>query len=139
LLCRVYKHTNDEKFLRPALRVARYSVTKQHPDGSWLYGEAPSQSWIDNFHTGYNLCALQAMSRYAVTAEFDAALRRGFEFYRSHFFREDGSVSYFHDSTYPIDIHCVAQSLLTLLAQGNGLLNLPLARSVLRWALDCLG
>jgi hypothetical protein len=135
LLCRVYRCTNDEKFLLPALRVARYSVTKQHPDGSWHYGEAASQRWIDNFHTGYNLCALQAISRYAATTEFDAALRRGFEFYRSHFFREDGSVSYFHDRNYPIDIHCVAQSILTLLTlKEMDPSNLPLAHSVLRWA-----
>jgi hypothetical protein len=139
LLCRAYRHTSDEKFLRPALRVARYSATKQHPDGSWHYGEASSQRWIDNFHTGYNLCALQAISRYAATTEFDGVLRRGFEFYRSHFFREDGSVSYFHDRTYPIDVHCVAQSVITLLAlkeMDPG--NLPLAQSVLRWALTHL-
>jgi hypothetical protein len=139
LLCRVYKHTNDEKFLRPALRVARNSVSKQHPNGSWHYGEAPSQRWIDNFHTGYNLCALQTISRYAATTEFDEALRRGFDFYRSHFFREDGSVRYFHDRTYPIDVHCVAQSILTLLTLkelDSG--NFPLAHSVLQWALTHL-
>jgi hypothetical protein len=139
LLYRVYRRTNDEKFLLPALRVARYSVTKQHRDGSWHYGEEASQRWIDNFHTGYNLCALQAISRYAATTEFDAVLRRGFEFYRSHFFREDGSVRYFHDRDHPIDIHCVAQSILTLLTlkeMDPG--NLPLAHSVLRWALTHL-
>lgn len=136
LLCRAYRHTSDEKFLLPALRVARYSATKQNSDGSWHYGEATSQRWIDNFHTGYNLCALQAISRYAATTEFDAVLRRGFEFYRSHFFQEDGSVSYFHDRSYPTDIHCVAQSILTLLTlkeMDRG--NLPLAHSVLQWAL----
>src|SRR2546426_1880502 len=37
LLCRVYKHTGDKRFLDPALRVARYSVAKQHEDGSWAY------------------------------------------------------------------------------------------------------
>ena len=136
LLCRVYKHTSDEKFLLPALRVARYSATQQNSDGSWHYGKAGSQQWVDNFHTGYNLCALQAISRNAATTEFDAALRRGFEFYRSHFFQEDGSVGYFHDRSYPIDIHCVAQSVLTLLTlreMDSG--NLALAHSVLRWAL----
>ncbi|HYA78799.1 MAG TPA: hypothetical protein VED65_00555, partial [Candidatus Bathyarchaeia archaeon] len=91
LLCRAYKYTGDEKFLGPALRAARYSAGKQHSDGSWPYGESPTQRWVDNFHTGYNLCALQAISRDAATAEFDAVLRSGFEFYRSHFFGEDGS------------------------------------------------
>jgi len=136
LLFRVYKHTGEEKFLGPALRVTRYSVSKQRADGSWDYGEAPSQHWIDNFHTGYNLCALQAICHYAETTEFESCIRRGFEFYRAHFFREDGAVRYFQDRTYPIDIHCVAQSIITLLALKDvDPDNIALARSVFRWAM----
>ncbi len=137
LLCRVYKHTGEEKFLAPALRVARFSAAKQNADGSWNYGEASSQRWIDNFHTGYNLCALRSIGHYAETTEFDSCLRRGFTFYRAHFFREDGAVRYFHDRTYPVDIHCVAQSIITLLALKD--LNpdsVPLARAVFRWAMN---
>jgi hypothetical protein len=139
LLCRVYSYTNEEKFLRRGLEVARHSATKQHADGSWFYGEAPAQRWIDNFHTGYNLCALWEIGQYAVTTEFDQVLQRGFKFYRSHFFLEDGSVRYFHDRIYPVDVHCVAQSIITLVRlmhlDGG---NLALAQSVLRWALTHL-
>ncbi|MGO9118018.1 MAG: hypothetical protein ACLQPD_10450 [Desulfomonilaceae bacterium] len=137
LLCRVYKHSGERKFLDPALRAARYSAEKQQADGSWNYGEAPTQRWIDNFHTGYNLCALQSISRYAETTEFDPCLQRGFQFYRTHFFRKDGAVRYFHNRTYPIDAHCVAQSIITLLTFRDldpG--NLPLARSVFQWAMN---
>jgi hypothetical protein len=38
LLCRIYKHSGDKKFLAPALKVTRYSSAKQHDDGSWDYG-----------------------------------------------------------------------------------------------------
>ena len=137
LLCRVHKHTGEQKFLGPALRVARYSAAKQHADGSWAYGEAPSQQWIDNFHTGYNLCALQSIGRDAETDEFESCLRRGLEFYRAHFFREDGAPRYFHNRTYPVDIHCVAQSIITLLALRDlEPANVPLARSVFQWAMN---
>jgi len=85
-------------------------------DGSWNYGEAASQQWIDNFHTGYNLCALQSIDRYSETSEFESNIQRGLKFYRTHFFREDGAPRYYHNRTYPIDIHCVAQSIITLLA-----------------------
>ena len=135
LLGRAYGRTSDKKFLLPALQVARCSAAKQQADGSWYYGEAASQCWIDNFHTGYNLCALRGLSSHAATTEFDAVIRRGFEFYRRHFFGADGSVRYFHDRTYPIDIHSVAQSIITLLTfkdVDSG--NLPLAHSVLQWA-----
>jgi hypothetical protein len=137
LMCRVHKLTGEGKFLAPALKSARFSASRQHADGGWDYGEAPSQRWIDNFHTGYNLCALQAISEYAETVEFDPYIRRGFEFYRSHFFREDGAVRYFHNRTYPIDIHSVAQAIITLLSFKDldpG--NVPLAHSLFRWAMD---
>jgi hypothetical protein len=136
LLGRAYSRTSDKKFLLPALQVARCSAAKQQADGSWYYGEAASQRWIDNFHTGYNLCALRDLSAHAATAEFDAVIQHGFEFYRRHFFLADGSVRYFHDRTYPIDIHSVAQSIITLLMFKNvDPANLALAHSVLQWAM----
>jgi hypothetical protein len=139
LLCRVYKHTGEEKFIAPALRVARYSAVKQREDGSWWYAEGPSQRWIDNFHTGYNLCALRSIGQDSNTSEFDSSIRKGFDFYRGHFFREDGAVRYFHDRTYPIDIHCVAQSIITLVElQDLDSGNIPLAHSVLQWAMNRL-
>lgn len=138
LLCRVFANSHDQRLLDCAMHVARYSANKQRPDGSWRYGEAASQQWIDNFHTGYNLCALQEIARYTPTTEFDGVLQRGYEFYRHHFFREDGSVRYFHDRDYPIDIHCVAQSIITLVKFRHKRENLPLAYSVLQWALTHL-
>jgi hypothetical protein len=139
LLARVYKHTNEERLLGPAINVARYSASQQRADGSWFYGEAKSQNWIDNFHTGYNLCALRSLSNSVGTVEFDSCIRRGFEFYRSHFFRADGAARYFHDRTYPIDIHCVAQSILTLLTfKDIEPSSQELAYSVAGWAMEHL-
>ena len=136
LLARAYSHTSDKKFLLPALQVARCSAAKQKADGSWYYGEAASQRWIDNFHTGYNLRALRDLSSHAATTEFADVIRRGFEFYRRHFFVADGSVRYFHDRTYPIDIHSVAQSIITLLTFKDAEPgSLPLAHGVLHWAM----
>jgi hypothetical protein len=136
LLCRVSQLTGQKMFLEPALDSARYSVSKQHDDGSWDYGESAAQRWIDNFHTGFNLVALRRISEYAGTTEFVSAIQRGLEFYKGHFFREDGAPRYFHNATYPIDIHGVAQSIITLIELGdlaNG--NILLANSVLNWGL----
>lgn len=137
LLCRVCLHTGKKKFLAPALKAAAYSASRQNDDGSWFYGEEPSQQWIDNFHTGYNLCALRAISRYAGTIEFNSCINKGFKFYRDHFFRDDGAPRYFHDQTYPIDIHCVAQGVLTLLAfRDIDPESVFAARLLLEWAID---
>lgn len=136
LLCRVHRLSGEQKFLEPALRLARYSTGKQHRNGSWNYGESVSQRWADNFHTGYNLCALRLLGKYAETKEFEFHIRRGFEFYRKHFFREDGAPRYFHDRTYPIDIHCVAQSIITLLTLKDlDENNVSQAYKVFSWAI----
>ncbi len=135
LMCRIFKHTGQERFLAPALDVARYTVTQQHADGGWDYGEGSSQKWIDNFHTGFNLSALRSIGRTLETLEFEEPVSRGFHFYRSHFFRTDGAVGYYHDRFYPIDTHCVAQSVITLLdLKDLDPENVQLARSVLDWA-----
>jgi hypothetical protein len=136
LFCRVYALTGEAKFLNPALRAARYSAGRQQDDGAWAYGEAATQRWVDNFHTGYNLCALQDIGRRLRTDEFEPHISRGFAFYRSRFFREDGAPRYFHNNTFPIDIHCVAQSIITLTAFKEHDPNaLSLAESVLQWAM----
>jgi hypothetical protein len=137
LLCRVSATTGEKQFIEPALRVARFSAARQREDGSWVYGETANQGWIDNFHTGYNLCALRSMGQYTRTPEFEPHVRRGFKFYRNHFFRQDGAPRYFHNKTYPLDIHCVAQSIITLLALRDlDQDNLTLAQSVFAWAMS---
>jgi hypothetical protein len=135
LFCRIYKYTGQQRFLGPALDVTRYTVARQRADGSWLYGEAPTQNWVDNFHTGFNLSALHTIGATLATGEFDESLARGLQFYRSHFFRPGGAVRYFHDRDYPVDAHCVAQSIISLLDLKNlDPANVTLALSVFNWA-----
>jgi len=139
LLCRVYQLSGDKKFLNPALKVSRYSATKQHDDGSWPYGEHPTQRWVDNFHTGYNLCALQTVCRCAKTSEFESHIHSGIKFYIKNFFRDDGAPKYFHNRTYPLDIHSVAQTIITLLTFKDLDDNTAsLSHTVFAWAMNNL-
>lgn len=137
LFHRIYRQSGDRKFLEPALKVAKYSASKQHEDGSWDYGELANQRWVDNFHTGYNLCALRSLGQCADTSEFEPHINRGFKFYLKHFFREDGAPKYFHDRVYPIDIHSVAQSIITLVSLKDlDESSVELADSVYQWAMN---
>lgn len=137
LLCRLYMHTRQQQFVDVGLKVARYSASQQRPDGSWLYGERATAAWIDNFHTGFNLSALKGIGQWIGTAEFDANIGRGLDFYRANFFLDDGSVRYYHNRTYPIDSHCIAQSIITLVDLCElRAENLSLAHSVCRWAMN---
>jgi hypothetical protein len=136
LLSRVSRLTGDQPLRQVALNVARYSASRQRADGSWAYGEAATQQWIDNFHTGYNLCALRSVGRHLDTDEFEASIRSGLEFYLSHFFDDDGAPRYYHNRTHPIDIHSVAQSIITLLSFRDARADAPpLARKVFEWAM----
>jgi hypothetical protein len=139
LFCRISATTGEKKFLEPALRAARFSASKQRDDGSWFYGEMPNQNWIDNFHTGYNLCALRSIAQYSGESEFKSNIRGGFEFYRNHFFREDGAPRYFYNRTYPLDVHSAAQSILVLLAfRDLDQENAMLAHAVFGWTMSHL-
>lgn len=136
-LCRIHRFNGKNRYLAAAFDVARFSVSKQNSDGSWFYGESERTRWIDNFHTGYNLVGLHEISKLGQTSEFNLHLIKGLEYYINNFFRDDGVPRYYHDRTYPIDIHCAAQSVITLLACRE--LNrscYPLAQRVLWWAIE---
>ena len=134
-LARLYRHTDDDNLLQYAISAARFTVNRQASDGSWPYGEGSSQRWIDNFHTGFNLGALMRIGEITGREEFKRSVGRGFEFYRKHFFQDDSIARYYHDRSYPIDIHAIAQSIITLVElralRDDGL---QLARAVFQWA-----
>ncbi|HRD02756.1 MAG TPA: hypothetical protein PLP57_08975 [Candidatus Saccharicenans sp.] len=137
LLSRISKVTREKNYLEAALTVAGYAASCQNKDGSWYYGERAESRWIDNFHTGYNLIALRDLKKYAETDEFDQTIKKGFSFYIKNFFRQDGAPKYYHDRVYPIDSHCLAQSIITLEAFRE--LNKDarqLSLSVLKWGLE---
>jgi hypothetical protein len=116
LLAKVAASTGDCGLAELALAAARYTAGRIRADGSWLYGETRGDWWIDNFHTGFVLVALQRVSVALNSAELEAALQQGYAYWKAHFFTPDGAPKYYADRTYPIDVHSAAQALLTLLA-----------------------
>ena len=136
-LARLYTHNQSQEFLGQALASARFSAQLQREDGSWPYGEGAKQQWIDSFHTGYNLDALKTVKTSAGTNEFDAVIGRGFKFYREHFFTEEGVAKYFHNKIYPIDVHSIAQALITLTKfRKDDPGGMELAWKVCHWGLE---
>jgi hypothetical protein len=113
LLAQVHTSTGEPHLARTALAAARYTVRRQLASGAWLYGEGPTDGWVDNFHTGFVLVALSRLAACLNTGEFDEAVERGYAFWKDHMFLPDGIPKYYPGSTYPIDIHCVAQAILT--------------------------
>ncbi len=136
LLALCYKHTGRSEYLDAARKSVEACCDAQRSDGSWPYGMLPVQSWIDSFHTGYNLEALACYRDNTGDESFDGELERGLTFYLGHFFEQDGTPKYYHDKTYPIDIHCPGQLPVTLARIGRLGEHADLAERVLCWAID---
>lgn len=69
----------------------------------------PVQSWVDSFHTGYNLDALIAYQELTGDNKYRKYIEKGFEYYIQNFFEANGMPKYYDNRTYPIDIHCPGQ------------------------------
>lgn len=137
LLARIYSFTREENLLKFGTKAVKFSVKYQNKDGSWYYGNLVSQRWIDNFHTGFNLVALKEYIDFSESRYFCNALEEGFRYYKENFFLKDGTPKYYHDKIYPIDIHSVAQSIVTFvklkdLSGGN----INQALKIAQWGIE---
>lgn len=114
LLARVYSVTKEPPLRGYSDKAVKFTIKRQNEDGSWYYGEAPNQRWIDLFHTGYVLAALEDYMKFTGSRDYEDNLTKGFDFFIDHFFCESGIPKYYHDRVYPIDVHCSALGIITL-------------------------
>ena len=114
LLSLVFKYTGNSEYIIAAKSSIKAVCESQNKDGSWVYGLLPVQSWIDSFHTGFNLEAIKTYADISNDSEFDKNIERGLDFYMKNFFTEKGIPKYYNNEIYPIDIHCPGQLFVTL-------------------------
>ena len=105
----------DDQLQEVAVETARTSVAAQSEQGAWVYGERSHHQFIDGFHTGYNLEALDTLRNALQLDEFDGAITRGLNYYQTTFFSEEGTANYYHNNPYPLDMHSAVQGVITLL------------------------
>jgi hypothetical protein len=142
-------------------RAMRYVVRRQRADGSWAYGADGYQTWADNLHSAFVLTSLSRIIQGAnlsgiprdLTAEtqrtqrlgrafaegVQAALRRGYEFWRERFFLANGWPKYYADRLYPADAHAAGASMVAL-AELSWLdaKAIGLAETIAHWAIENL-
>lgn len=114
LLSFCYKYTGNEEYCELAEQSIKACCSGQKPNGAWVYGMLPVQSWVDSFHTGYNLDALIAYQELTGDNKYRKYIEKGFEYYIQNFFEANVMPKYYDNRTYPIDIHCPGQLLVTL-------------------------
>lgn len=135
LLSYCYYYTQKEEYKQYAKQSALACCNAQNEEGSWVYGMLPVQSWIDSFHTGYNLDALMSYQKLTGDDSFNSNIELGFDFYINNFFENSGLPKYYHNKVYPIDIHCPGQLFVTLSSLDKFKQNELLAKQVLNWTI----
>lgn len=136
LLAIGYSYSDNHEWLKLSVNATRTIVNKQALDGSWIYGEDKVQGWIDSFHTGFNLECIQKVMDYTGTDDFQLSFDKGLKFYLDNFFLNDGTPKYYHNKTYPIDIHSPAQLIATLSTSDLMDEHEELANKVLNWTIS---
>jgi hypothetical protein len=59
--------------------------------------------------------ALKQIATSLSTDEFDGVIAQGYRFWKERMFLPDGTPKYYPDRVYPIDVHSIAQAVLTFL------------------------
>ncbi len=113
-----------------------YTLKYQNGDGSWYYAQKKMQNWIDNFHTGFVLDSLLDYYNYYPSKELKEKILKGFKFYKDNFFEDDKVPKYYHNKTYPIDIHSISQSIITLVKFSQFENNHKLLKNIFNYMLE---
>lgn len=136
MLARTGKTTRNEELTQKAKLAASYVISRQAGEGSWLYGEDPIHRWIDNYHTGFVLEALEDYLSYTGDETVVPTIQKGAEFYRHRLFLDDGMPKFSPGSLYPIDGHCLAQGILTFCRLRDRHPDfLPFAKKIALWGI----
>lgn len=136
LLCRVYEHTNESFLIEESEKTVSYVCKHQQSNGAWSYSPLAYHTWVDNFHTGYNLECIYTYQKISGDLKYKAYLDKGLEYYINTFFEEKGIPKYYNNSVYPIDMHTTAQLIITLSKMEILSNNQKFVEKVLSWSLD---
>ena len=119
LMSRVYQHTREQSLIQEACQLIHFVVDKQTNYGAWYYTDPPEQSPLthDNYHTGFVLDAILQYIHASGDDQWVPNYKQGIEFYAQRLFLDDGTPKFLYDRTYPVDIHGVAQGIVSF-SQG---------------------
>jgi len=138
LLAKTFELSGEENLAQDAKKSIQYVVNHQNYDGAWSYGEdaVAQNTGVDSFHTGFILESLKIYTESSGDEAYHENIRKGLDFYQNRFFLKNGRAKYFPDSLYPVDIHCAAQGVITLLQLKEWGANQELCTKILEWIID---
>jgi len=137
LLGRVFSYTKEKKYLEISTKAMERAIDAMNPDFSWPYGERQHHQFVDNFHTGFNLVALNDWMRSTRNYFWEEKMQNAYRYWMNTFWLDNGCPKYYHNSLYPIDIHCSAQGIVTCLKlKKYDERSILLAEKIADWAIN---
>ncbi|WP_157040028.1 hypothetical protein [Pelobacter propionicus] len=134
-LARVYQINRERALYDKSKKAMIYAIRALQKDYSWTYAE--NRKFIDNFHTGFNLVSLCKWMEYTDDYCWERELKGAYNYYLKTFWLENWCPKYYHNSLYPIDIHCSAQGIVTLLKlMPYNTNSIELAGKIADWAIN---
>ena len=135
LLAQAHHLSENANYSALARQAVNFACKYQQPDGAWAYGTLPFHSWIDSFHTGFNLESIYEYQRYTGDLSFSEHIRKGMDYYIRNFFTAEGIPKYYNNKVFPVDVHATAQLIVTLSKLEQLDEHRAVADNVLKWTI----
>jgi hypothetical protein len=90
LLAEAGRRFSKTEYQKASNRNLNFVLESQAADGSWLYAMGEGKSYIDNFHTCFNLKNLFKIHRISGDSRIELAIRKGYGFYRDRLIDSSG-------------------------------------------------
>jgi hypothetical protein len=113
-----------------------YVVSRQRPEGGWMYRDPPSASHLsmDSHHNGFIIESLLRHRELTGSERYAEVLDDALAFYREDLFESDGAPNWDESNNYPRDIHAAAQGIIVFSRAGE----FAAAERVIDWVLGTL-
>lgn len=136
LLSQIYSYSKNEAHKKAAFISAKAVCFKQKENGAFPHSDQVGDKWRDSFHTGFKIESLAVYQKHCNDFSFQENIEKGIGYWRENFFLPDGTAKYYDHSTFPIDLHCAAQSMLTLYRTGEMKKQERLSKKILQWTIQ---
>ncbi|MGD9935124.1 MAG: hypothetical protein AB7T37_15625 [Dehalococcoidia bacterium] len=94
------------------ISLVRRVLELQNGDGSWPYGTASNDGFIDAYHTGFVLRSLADIEKRVAIGGLSEAVARGLGYFETVLIDPDGAARAGPGRRYPLDVHAWAEAVL---------------------------
>lgn len=136
VLLDLYDEVGDRSFRDRAEEILDYVAARQDDLGGWKYADPPSASHLsmDSHHNGFIVESFLRYDALTDSQRYSETLDTGLRFYKNVLFEPDGTPNWDESSSYPKDVHAVAQGILTFTMADD----VEFAEKIVSWALGTL-